>query len=244
MQNKRKDTLSNYLNSCNTKAWHDKAYQPVISTTPSYNEDNWGYTETSCGIGDRTGQPGYNEDHLSGEWELNLDDALSFSPENAWLYIQAYDEWGEGSTIAPNTKTCSKFLEVLKSKLFQYNWLSDNTDYCRPDWPENNIPEICEEKQDDEVLPDADVMNDEGLVDDTDLESFDEMDDDENDMDLMNEEEIVDTDNHNNVDENIENNDKTETPDLSNDGKKDTENDDADKMETTTDKTACSMLFI
>lgn len=190
IQEKRSQTLLDYLSSCDTKAWNSKKYQPVISTTPSYNEENWGYTETSCGIGNRVGQPLYNEDHLSNEWESNLDDSLLSSPSDAWLYIQAYDEWGEGTTIAPNTKTCFKFLEVLKQKLNQHNWLSDSSKYCRPDWPENNVPETCAEEPDLNGN-DEDVFNDTEV---TDSEINDESVDEKNDENVINDEAYTDND--------------------------------------------------
>ena len=116
----------------------DHGFRPVLSTTPSYNESNWGYQPSgNCGVdpADRTGQPRYNLDRNHDVWAFNLGDVLGFAPLGSWLYIQAYDEWGEGSTLAPNTYDGFHFLSQLKLSLHAKGWLSDSSPYVAPNLP-------------------------------------------------------------------------------------------------------------
>ncbi|MFO0887890.1 MAG: tectonin domain-containing protein [Isosphaeraceae bacterium] len=118
-------------------------FRPVLCTCPSYNEENWGYSSDTdgphpgnCGIGgDRRHQPQYNAERDPEEWSLNLAHALGYGPRNAWLYIQAYDEWGEGSTLAPNSYQGFVFLSRLKAALSSNGWITDTGPYVVPPFP-------------------------------------------------------------------------------------------------------------
>jgi hypothetical protein len=98
---------------------------PVIAATPSF--DQAGRTDVY-----------YNVDHLASVWGNQLQAALSVAnaQTNAWLYIQAYDEWGEGTTIAPTQKDRFAFLSMLRQKLVGCNWLSGAAAYAEPPIPD------------------------------------------------------------------------------------------------------------
>lgn len=138
MKPNRAQVAANYVN---TSANH--GFRPVISTTPSYNEENWGYSNANtgpnpgnCGIcGDRTRQPCYNAERDPHKWAQNLDAALGNANAQTWLYIQAYDEWGEGTTLAPNTYNHDSFLSELKKALNRHGWLTDSSAYELPPIP-------------------------------------------------------------------------------------------------------------
>ncbi len=117
---------------------------PVLCTSPSYNEENWGYElGDECGVFDRTGWPHYNTTRDVAEWESNLNDLLYNNHPDAWIYIQAWDEWAEGSALAPNTYNCYDFLAKFKQVLYDKGWLTDNSEYCRPEYPPGYEPSEC-----------------------------------------------------------------------------------------------------
>jgi hypothetical protein len=125
----------------------------VLSTQPSQNEDYWGYRDFSknggcpnggCTDENRTCKPYYNAERSTQEWGENLDDLIGGPsaygctrqvPADAWIYIQSYDEWAEGSTLAPTTYSCFGFLEELHRQLKHYGWVSSDTYTPPPDHP-------------------------------------------------------------------------------------------------------------
>jgi len=125
-------------------------FLPVLSATPSYNEEHWGYGTpgNNCGVGgDRSHQPRYNTQRSVREWTDSLRDVLTNNPADAWLYLQAYDEWGEGTTLAPTTYSCFEFLAGLRQVLQEKGWLADGAGYCRPDYPRGYSPSACNATQ-------------------------------------------------------------------------------------------------
>jgi hypothetical protein len=133
MKADRVDVARRFVNTSESNG-----FRPIISTTPSYNEINWGYgTEgNNCGIqGDRSRQPSYNVARDPVEWSNNLNAAIGSSTSRTWLYIQAYDEWAEGTTLAPNTYNGFAFLAELKYALYRHGWSTDSTPYVAPPRP-------------------------------------------------------------------------------------------------------------
>jgi hypothetical protein len=51
------------------------------------------------------------------------------------MYIQAYDEWGEGTTLAPTTYDGCRFLAQLKDSLHAKGWIADGSPYVMPPRP-------------------------------------------------------------------------------------------------------------
>ncbi len=138
--NSRKNDIDFYVNHCIANQMI-----PVLCTSPSYNEENWGYGNSlACGIGaDRSGQPRYNTTRNVNEWESNLNDLLYNNHPDAWIYIQAWDEWAEGSSLAPTTYNCYDFLDTFKEVLYKHGWLTDGTEFCRPSYPSGYNPSEC-----------------------------------------------------------------------------------------------------
>jgi len=137
----RQTSANNFVNRCVAGNMI-----PVLSTSVSFNEENWGYGEEgdNCGIdGDRSNYPHYNTTRSLTEWEYNLNDLLYNNHPNAWIYIQAYDEWAEGSTIAPTTYGCFDFLVKVRTVLQSKGWLSELACYCRPNYPAGYNPSGC-----------------------------------------------------------------------------------------------------
>lgn len=137
----RRTHVDNFVNRCVSGG-----AVPVLCTTPSYNEENWGYgvEGDNCGIaGDRSNQPHYNTTRSLAEWSENLDDLFYNNHADAWMYIQAYDEWAEGSVISPTTYSCFDFLAEVREKLQGKGWLAEVADYCRPMYPASYDPTGC-----------------------------------------------------------------------------------------------------
>ncbi len=140
----RQTNVYNFVNRC-----VNANMIPVVSTSVSYNEANWGYDwsggDCNCGVtcDDRRNNPVYNTSRSLTEWEYNLNDLLYNNHANAWMYIQAYDEWGEGSTMAPTTYSCYGFLNKVRTVLQSKGWLSELACYCRPTYPSGYNPSGC-----------------------------------------------------------------------------------------------------
>ncbi len=137
----RRTHINNFVNKCVSNNMI-----PVLASTPSWNIENWGYGEEgdNCGIpGDLSDMPRYNLTRSLTEWEANLNDLFYNNHANAWMYIQAYDEWGEGSTLAPTTHGCYDFLAKVKTILYNKGWLTDSSAYCRPAYPAGYNPTLC-----------------------------------------------------------------------------------------------------
>lgn len=137
----RQTNVNNFVNRCVAANMI-----PVLSTCVSYNEENWGYGQEgdNCGVpGDRSGQPHYNTTRSITEWDYNLKDLLYNNHPNAWIYIQAYDEWAEGSTVAPTTYSCYDFLSKVRQVLQNKGWISELACYCRPSYPAGYNPSGC-----------------------------------------------------------------------------------------------------
>ncbi len=136
----RRQIAGNYVQTAT-----NGGFRPVVATIPSFNEENWGYGDSTgngpgghnnCGIGgDRSQHPRYNVTRDSSEWATNLDAVLEHTNSRCWLYIQAYDEWAEGSTLAPNTYDGALFLAELKKALNRHGWWDDSTPYVLPPVP-------------------------------------------------------------------------------------------------------------
>jgi len=137
----RRTNTNNFVNRC-----VNGGMVPVLSTSPSWNIESWGYGEEgdNCGIGgDLSDAPRYNQTRSLTEWEYNLNDLLYNNHASAWVYVQAYDEWAEGSTIAPTTYSCFDFLGKVKQVLYNKGWLTDSSGYCRPAYPSGYNPSGC-----------------------------------------------------------------------------------------------------
>ncbi len=137
----RRTYVSNFVNKCVSEGMI-----PVICTSPSWNAENWGYGEEgdNCGIpGDLTGMPRYNTSRSLTEWESNLNDLFYNNHANAWMYIQAYDEWGEGTTLAPTTSGCYNWLSKVRTVLQNKGWINELACYCRPGYPSGYNPSGC-----------------------------------------------------------------------------------------------------
>ncbi len=149
----RQSSASNFVKTCNSGG-----FRPVLGTCTSWNIESWGYQPDgqNCGIpGDMTNMPRYNQERSLTEWGYNLNDLLYNNADNAWIYIQAYDEWAEGTTLAPTTYGCFDWLAKLREVLREKGWLYGHSNYCRPSYPTGYAPTACADTPLCEPVPQA-----------------------------------------------------------------------------------------
>lgn len=129
----KKDIINAVVNRCESHG-----YIPVLSVIPAFDDVDIGQS-----LATQQGNPLlYNETMDAEIWRNDLNIILENSSPKSWLYIQAYDEWGESSAIAPSIAPKSQdfrnpfaFLKVLKEQLTKHGWINGSSEYIYPEVP-------------------------------------------------------------------------------------------------------------